>query len=114
MKAAHYFSVLLFLLISVPAFCCTSVIISSKCTKDGKAVMFKHRDSSCQEVAVEYFMGEKYRMMCLVNADWRTNPLANVPKGTHEAWAGENETGFAIMNTAVLPGDKCRPKRQSP
>ena len=101
MKAAHYFSVLLFLLIGIPSFACTSCIISGKYTKDGKAVMFKHRDSSCQDVAVEYFQGEKYRMMCLVNADWRTNPLAKVPAGTHEAWAGENETGFAIMNTAT-------------
>ena len=101
MKAAHYFSVLLFLLIGIPSFACTSCIISGKYTKDGKAVMFKHRDSSCQDVAVEYFQGEKYRMMCLVNADWRTNPLAKVPAGTPEAWAGENETGFAIMNTAT-------------
>ena len=100
MKAAPFFSILL-LFISVQAFACTSCIISGQYTKDGKAVMYKHRDSSCQDVAVEYFQGEKYRMMCLVNADWRTNPLAKVPLGTHEAWAGMNETGFAIMNTAT-------------
>ncbi len=100
MKAAPFFSILL-LFISVQAFACTSCIISGQYTKDGKAVMFKHRDSSCQDVAVEYFQGEKYRMMCLVNADWRTNPLAKVPLGTREAWAGMNETGFAIMNTAT-------------
>ena len=93
---------LLFLVtISAPSQACTSVIVSGKFTKDGKAVMFKHRDSSCQDVKVEYFTGEKYRMMCLVNADWRTNPLAKVPAGTPEAWGGENETGFAIMNTAT-------------
>lgn len=101
MKAAHCFSILLFLAFCIPSFACTSVIVGSKYTKDGKAVMYKHRDSSCQDVAVEYFQGEKYRMMCLVNADWRTNPAAKVPLGTHEAWAGENETGFAIMNTAT-------------
>ncbi len=101
MKAVHYFSIALFLFLSAPAIACTSCIVSGKFTKDGKAVMFKHRDSSCQEVAVEYFQGEKYRMMCLVNADWRTNPTAKVSPGTHEAWSGMNETGFAIMNTAT-------------
>lgn len=100
MKAVHFFSLLLGLL-SVPSFACTSVIISGSNTADGKAVMFKHRDSSCQEVAVEYFQGEKYRFMGLVNADWRTNPLAKVTPGTPEVWGGENETGFAIMNTAT-------------
>ncbi|MBP3203528.1 MAG: hypothetical protein J6M31_08005 [Bacteroidales bacterium] len=89
------------LLCSMQAEACTSVIVSGKNRKDGKAVMFKHRDSDCQEVAVEYFRGEKYRMMCLVNADWRTNPSAQVPAGTHEAWAGMNQKGFAIMNTAT-------------
>ena len=93
------FSILL--LISIPSFACTSVIVSGKYTRDGKAVMFKHRDSSCQETAIEYFQGEKYRMMCLVNADWRTNPVAAVPAGTPEVWAGENIKGFAIMNTAT-------------
>lgn len=92
--------VLLFLC-DIPSYACTSCIISGNYTRDGKAVMYKHRDSSCQEVAVEYFQGEKYRMMCLVNADWRTHPLAKVPLGTREAWAGMNETGFAIMNTAT-------------
>ncbi len=40
------------------ALACTSVIVSSQLTRDGKAVMFKHRDSRCQEVAVEYFEGD--------------------------------------------------------
>ena len=82
MKAVRYFSLLLFFFVCIPSLACTSVIVSGKYTKDGKAVMFKHRDSSCQDVAVEYFQGEKYRMMCLVNADWRTNPLAKVTPGT--------------------------------
>lgn len=101
MKTVRYFSLVLLLLVAVPSFACTSVIVSGKYTKDGKAVMFKHRDSQCQDVAVEYFQGEKYRMMCIVNADWATHPSAQVPLGTREAWAGENETGFAIMNTAT-------------
>ena len=84
------------------AFACTSVIVSGRYTLDGKAVMYKHRDSSCQEVAVEYFQGgSRGRIMGLVNADWRSAPVANVPAGTPEVWAGMNESGFAIMNTAT-------------
>ena len=100
MKTVHFFS-LLFLFIAIPSFACTSVIVSGKHTRDGKAVMFKHRDSSCQDVAVEYFQGEKYRLVGLVNRDWRTNPSALIPKGTPEVWGGMNESGFAIMNTAT-------------
>ena len=81
------------------AFACTSVIVSGKYTRDGKAVMFKHRDSSCQDVAVEYFNGG--RIMALVNADWRIYPVSDAPPGTPEVWAGMNEHGFAIMNTAT-------------
>ena len=58
MKTVRYFSIVLLLLAAVPSFACTSVIVSGKYTKDGKAVMFKHRDSQCQDVAVEYFQGE--------------------------------------------------------
>ena len=89
------------LAVALPAGACTTVIVSGKYTRDGKAVMFKHRDSSCQNVAVEYFQGSRFRLMGVVNADWRTNPVANVPKGTAEVWGGMNEKGFAIMNTAT-------------
>ena len=51
-----------FMLGSRPADACTAVIVSGKHTADGKAVMFKHRDSSTQKVEIEYFHGEKYRL----------------------------------------------------
>ena len=89
--------VAILMVLFIPSYACTSVIVSGKYTKDGKAVMFKHRDSDCQDVKVEYFTGEKYRMMCLVNADWKTHPLAKVPAGTREVWGGENEK----VNTAT-------------
>lgn len=85
----------------MPVFACTSVIVSGKYTRDGKAVMLKHRDSSCQITAVEYFQGSRFRFMGVVNADWRRHPVARVPKGTPEVWGGMNESGFAIMNTAT-------------
>ena len=71
-----------FMLGSRPADACTAVIVSGKHTADGKAVMFKHRDSSTQKVEIEYFHGEKYRLMGLVNAGWREHPYAMVPPGT--------------------------------
>ena len=86
---------------SRPADACTAVIVSGKHTADGKAVMFKHRDSSTQKVEIEYFHGEKYHLMGLVNAGWREHPYAMVPPGTPEVWSGMNETGFAIINTAT-------------
>ena len=101
MKAVRYFSILFLLLVFIPSFACTSVIVSGKYTKDGKAVMFKHRDSSCQDVAVEYFQGEKYRLMGIVNADWKTDPTTINTGGKPEVWGGMNEKGFAIMNTAT-------------
>lgn len=87
--------------VTLPSPACTTVIISGRYTASGKAVMFKHRDSDCQEVAVEYFQGARYRLMGLVNADWRSHPVSAVPPGTPEVWGGMNETGFAIMNTAT-------------
>ena len=100
MKAARFFSLLL-LFLSVEGFACTSVIISGKHTRDGRPVMFKHRDASCVGVALEFFQGERYAFRGLVNADWREHPVASVPPGTPEVWGGSNEAGFAIMNTAT-------------
>ena len=89
------------LLLWVPGEACTSVIVSGKARGNGQALMYKHRESDCQDCAVEWFKGEKYDLIGLVNADWRTDPVANVPSGTPEVWAGMNEAGFCIMNTAT-------------
>ena len=74
--------ILLLLLWALPGFACTSVIVSGRYTRDGKAVMFKHRDSSCKDVSVEYFQGSRYRLMGVVNSNWRRHPVAHVPLGT--------------------------------
>ena len=86
---------------AIASYACTSVIVSGQLTRDGRAVMYKHRDSRCQDVAVEYFQGEKFRLMGVVNADWRTNPSAKDAGGRPEVWGGMNEAGFAIMNPAT-------------
>lgn len=78
--------------LSVPAFCCTSVIISGKVRADGKPVMLKHRDTSHQTNDIQWFQGEKYSFIGLVNTD---EPFQK------EVWAGTNSAGFSIMNTAT-------------
>ena len=84
---------LLFVLVcSIPAFCCTSVIVSGKVRSDGKPVMMKHRDTDRLSNGIRRFQGEKYSFIGLVDTD--------VPfEG--EVWAGMNSAGFCIMNTAT-------------
>ena len=83
---------LLLVLGAVPALACTSVIISGKVRADGKPVMMKHRDSSCQGNDIQWFQGEKFSFIGLVNTGEPFNK---------EVWAGTNSAGFSIMNTAT-------------
>ena len=83
---------LLLALAAVPAFCCTSVIISGKVRADGKPVMYKHRDTGHKTNDIKWFQGEKYSFIGLVNTDGPLEP---------EVWAGTNSAGFCIMNTAT-------------
>ena len=86
----------LFLMVYTPADSCTSAIFTSKVNKDGKPVMWKHRDTGEENNRIEYFKGPKYSFYALVNS-----PL--VTKGgkrSFEAWSGSNDAGFCIMNTA--------------
>jgi len=53
--------------------------------------MYKHRDTGCLDNRLEYFVGEKYRFVALVNS----------PSKGGEAWSGVNSVGFCIMNTAT-------------
>ena len=77
---------------AVPAFCCTSVIVSGKVRADGKPVMYKHRDTGHKSNDIKWFQGEKYSFVALVNTDVEVEG---------EAWAGTNSAGFSIMNTAT-------------
>ena len=80
-----------FALVTLPAFCCTSVIISGRATADGRPLMLKHRDTGHLDNAVGYFSGPKYSFIGLVNADTAFDG---------EVWTGTNSAGFSIMNTA--------------
>ena len=94
------FCAVLFLL-PIASDACTAVIISGKVRADGKPVMFKHRDTGNPNNTIEYFWGEKYSFIGLVNTDWRTNPVTRNTRGVPEVWAGRNDAGFCIMNTAT-------------
>lgn len=94
-------SCILLLLAPVAADACTAVIISGRVRPDGKPLMFKHRDTSNSDNSIEWFRGEKYAFLGLVNRDWRTNPVAKNTGGRPEVWSGRNEVGFCIINTAT-------------
>lgn len=101
MRILRCFSIILFLLLPIAGEACTAVIVSGKVRKDGKPLMFKHRDTGNPNNTIEYFRGEKYSFLGLVNTDWRTRPVAKNTHGIPEVWAGRNDAGFCIMNTAT-------------
>lgn len=74
----------------MPSWCCTSVIISSRYTSDGRPVMYKNRDTGKLDNRMQYFQGPLFSFIGLVNSDHNEN----------EVWAGTNSVGFCIMNTA--------------
>lgn len=82
-------SVSLFLL-NIEAGACTSAIITGKATKDGRPLMWKHRDTGELNNRIEHFKGDKYTFIGLVDS----------PSNGGEVWAGTNSVGFSIMNTA--------------
>lgn len=69
---------------------CTSIIITGKATPDGRPLMWKHRDTGAPYNHIAYFNEGGYRFLGLVNSG----------DSTKAVWAGTNETGFSIMNTA--------------
>ena len=74
----------------ISAWACTSFIISGKSTPSGRPMMFKHRDTGELNNRIAHFCGPKYTFIGLVNS----------PTLDGEVWAGMNEAGFCIMNTA--------------
>jgi len=80
-----------FIFISFKAFCCTSVIVSGGVRADGRPVMLKHRDTGELNNRMEWFQGQEYSFIGLVNS----------PSQGGEVWSGVNSAGFCIMNTAT-------------
>ena len=91
MKKTLFFIAFIFsIFLPTDVYCCTSAIFSGKCTKDGRPLMWKHRDTGELNNRIEYFNGKKYDFIALVDS----------PSTLKEAWAGTNSEGFSIMNTA--------------
>lgn len=95
MKRLHIFILLLTAAImttgDAPA--CTSAIISSKASRNGRPLLWKHRDTSNVDNVVDFISGTatEFSFTALYNA---------TDKARKEAWVGMNEKGFAVMNTA--------------
>ncbi|MDP3441231.1 MAG: hypothetical protein Q8T08_00080, partial [Ignavibacteria bacterium] len=79
---------------------CTSAIITGKITADGRPLLWKHRDTGEDNNRIQYFKGEKYNFIALVNS----------PDEGGIVWMGTNDAGFSIMNTASynLKDDKIK------
>ncbi len=82
--------ILLLLFVGVEIFGCTSAIITGRLTPDGRPLMWKHRDTEALNNRMEWFKGDKYSFLGLVNSDMTEGVV----------WGGSNDAGFSIMNTA--------------
>ena len=65
------FVIILALLLSVDVFACTSAIFTGKCTKDGRPLMWKNRDTGELNNRLEFFKGRIYGFVALVNSPKR-------------------------------------------
>ena len=81
---------LYFLSMTSLSWACTSFIISGSATPTGRPMMFKHRDTGELNNRIAHFQGPKYSFIGLVNS----------PRLDGEVWAGMNQAGLCIMNTA--------------
>ena len=70
---------------------CTSAVISGRATKSGRPLLWKHRDTGTEWNHIEHLQGKRFAFTGLVNS---------TDEERKEVWAGANERGFAIMNTA--------------
>ena len=91
MKSSKIYVVILLLISFSYVFPCTTAIVSGKYTKDGRPLLFKHRDSGFFQNKMMYFEDGKYSYIGLINS---------ADKVGDEVWAGSNSAGFAIMNSA--------------
>jgi len=72
-------------------FACTTAVISGKHTKDGRPLLWKHRDTWAVNNKIMQFDDGKYVYTGLVNSK---DSLGK------SVWIGFNSTGFSIMNSA--------------
>lgn len=77
--------------LTVESLACTSAIITAKRSSEGVPLLWKHRDSDVTNTRVEYITSDKYNYTAII-----VNKV-----GSNAAYAGINETGFGIINTAT-------------
>lgn len=70
---------------------CTTAVISGKHTADGRPILWKVRDTDYLDNCVKYFDDGEFKYVGLLNSS-DTNCT--------QIWAGSNNFGFAIMNSA--------------
>lgn len=70
---------------------CTTAVISGKYTNNGRAMIWKLRDTETFENKIHYFTDGQFDYVGLINS--------NDAKG-EQVWGGSNAVGFAIMNSA--------------
>lgn len=88
----HLYCLLLALaIIFGQTYACTTVVISGKYAPGGRSMLWKVRDTESLPNKMMYFDDSKYAFIGLVNTE--------DVKGS-QVWAGSNEVGFAIMNSA--------------
>jgi hypothetical protein len=68
---------------------CTVGVAIGKATNDGRPIMWKNRDTTVLDNEINYFTDGRFKYMALVSAGY-----------PNMAWAGVNEIGFCIMNSA--------------
>lgn len=71
-------------------YACTAAVISGKITPDGRPLLWKSRDTDFMQNSVQYFPGERYSFVGIVNSE---------EKSPEEVWIGTNSAGFSLMNT---------------
>lgn len=93
MRHIKHFLIVIFFIFSKSVYCCTTAVISGKATNDGRALIWKLRDTDYLKNYAKQFPSEdgKYAFIGIVNS---------VDSVGNEVWGGNNEVGFAIMNSA--------------
>jgi len=82
-------SLVIFLTLTDNTNACTSAIISGRVTPDGRPLLWKQRDTGADQNKVTYFNDGKYKYA----------GITSIAENPNAVWIGNNEMGFAIMNT---------------
>lgn len=80
------------LLVLIPSLLepCTVAVVSGRATPDGRALLWKNRDTGNPNNKLVYVKGKKYAFLGVVNASDNEAQMV---------WQGINSNGFAIMNS---------------